>query len=149
MQKWDKEKTLRCLLSLCVAYGCAMKCGGGPTQPTYHHLPKHASRARRSQSLRNQTLEKQLNKDSLHRHQWIKQTIKTTLPKSQTARPPTSWNTHVSFSVDGIARLSVRQYYCTLKSLVHHCQIIAPQGSEFHRGCYDPQQWQTTCGTKQ
>ena len=32
-----KRKTLRCLLSLRVAYGCAMKCGGGPTQPTYHH----------------------------------------------------------------------------------------------------------------
>ena len=35
----EKEKTLRSLLSLRVAYGCAMKCGGGPTQPTYHHLP--------------------------------------------------------------------------------------------------------------
>ena len=37
----QKEKTLRCLLSLSVAYGCAMKCGGGPTQPTYPHLPTH------------------------------------------------------------------------------------------------------------
>ena len=36
---------------------------------------KHASRGRRSQSLRNQTLERQLNGDSLHRHGWVKPSI--------------------------------------------------------------------------
>ena len=32
-----EKKTLWCLLSMCVRIVCAMTCGGGPTQPTYHH----------------------------------------------------------------------------------------------------------------
>ena len=34
-----KETTLWCLLSLRVTQWCVMKCGGGPTQPTYHRHP--------------------------------------------------------------------------------------------------------------
>ena len=37
---YGKRKTLRCLLSLHVALVCAMKYGGGPTQPTNHHHPR-------------------------------------------------------------------------------------------------------------
>ena len=34
-----KEKTMWCLLSLRVHIVCAMKCGGGPAQPTYTTIP--------------------------------------------------------------------------------------------------------------
>ena len=36
----QKEKTLWCLLSLRVHMVCAMKCGGGPAQPTYTTIPR-------------------------------------------------------------------------------------------------------------
>ena len=59
------------------------------------------------------------------------------LPSHIMSLPPTlrSRYTHVFLWSAGIARLTLRLYSCALKSLLHHCQVIA------QRGCYDTKQW--------